>query len=225
MNTRIVVRMALIAVAILTGLGNVAHAGPPLICHPIEIGKAKSLPVLDWNEKGTGDYEVKNLVRDTLAILDSSSSVLVRMETLRRATIYARHDPQSARELLARLHARADESDKSGHSDALAWFDTGYLVETYKQWLGSGEPNPALGLDGYGFVKKAIHLRGEDPEMEFAAALISLTEPGNDHDKHLQKAKAGAQNDPLLAQNLASHVRGEKRSALLAGTPAPGAKQ
>ncbi len=225
MKTRIVGRMALIAVAILTGLGTVAHAGPPLICHPLEIGKAKSLPVLDWNAKGPGDYDVKNLVRDTLAILGSNSSVLVRMETLRRATIYARHDPQSARELLARLHARADESDTSGHPDALAWFDAGYLVETYKQWMGNGEPNPALGLDGYGFVKKAIRLRGGDPEMEFAAALITLSGPGSDHDEHLQKAMSGAQNDPLLAQNLASHVRGETRSAVLAGTSAPGAKK
>jgi hypothetical protein len=37
--------------------------------------------------------------------------------------------------------------------------------------MGKGEPNPASGIDGYGWVKKAIGLRGpDDLEMEFAAA-------------------------------------------------------
>ena len=38
---------------------------------------------------------MKNLTRDTLAILDSNTPVLVRMETLRRATIYARQNCRS----------------------------------------------------------------------------------------------------------------------------------
>ena len=125
------------------------------------------------------------------------------METLRRATLYARQDPQVAKELLTRLHARAANSDAS-NLGALAWFDVGYLAETYKQWMGKGEPNPASGLDGYGWVKKAISLRGSDPEMEFAAALITLTGSERDHSDHVEKAMAGAKTDPLLAQNLAS---------------------
>ena len=99
------------------------------------------------------------------------------METLRRATIYARQDPQAAKELITRLQERAANSDAAGHPDALAWFDVGYLAEAYKQWLGKGEPNPAAGLDGYSLVRKAISLRGSDPEMEFAAALITLRAP------------------------------------------------
>ncbi len=46
----------------------------------------------------------------TLAILDSNPAVLVRMETLRRATLYARQDPPSAKELLTRLRARATKA-------------------------------------------------------------------------------------------------------------------
>jgi hypothetical protein len=220
MNSPVFARLAINIVAILLGLTTSAHAGPPLICHPIEIGQAKSLPWVDWTRKGSGGYDVKNLTRDTLAILDASTPVLVRMETLRRATLYARQDPQVAKELLTRLHARAASSDAAGHPDALAWFDVGYLAETYKQWMGKGEPNPATGLDGYGLIKKAIGLRGQDPEMEFAAALITLRGPDSDHREHARKAMAGAKNDPLLAQNLASHFNRQTISELLTNPPA-----
>jgi hypothetical protein len=215
MNSHQFSRLAMSVAAVLLGFTTFAHAGPPLICHPIEIGPAKTLPWVDLNyQKGTGSYDLQNLTRDTLAILDSNPSVLVRMETLRRATIYARHDPQVAKELLTRLHARAANSD-AGNSGALAWFDVGYLAETYKQWIGKGEPNPATGLDGYGAVKKAISLRGSDPEMEFAAALITLSSSERDHNDHVEKAMAGAKADPLLAQNLTSHFNRQTIAEML----------
>jgi hypothetical protein len=207
MNSRAVSRLTITIAAIVVGFTTYAQAGPPLICHRIEIGQASSLPLLDWNRKDTAGYDLKNLTRDTLALLDSDPSVLVRMETLRRATIYARHDPQVAKELLTRLQARA-ESNSTGHSAALAWFDVGYLSEAYKQWIGKDVPNPAAGLDGYGWVKKAISLRGEDPEMEFAAALITLNGPESDHREHTRKAIAGAKSDPLLARNLSLDLHG-----------------
>jgi hypothetical protein len=219
MNSRAFPRLAISIAVVLVGFTTYAQAGPPLICHPIEIGQAKSLPWIDWNQKGTGGYDLKNLTRDTLAILDSSAPVLLRMETLRRATIYARQDPQVARELLTRLQARAATSTDSGLSEALAWFDVGYLIETYQQWIGKAEPNPAAGLDGYAWVKKAVSLRGQDPEMEFAAALITLTGPESDHREHARKAMAGAGNDPLLAQNLASDFHSQTVSELLTKAP------
>jgi hypothetical protein len=205
MNLHALSRRAISIVAVLLGFTTFAQAGPPLICHPIEIGQAKTLPWVDWNyQKGSGGYNLENLTRDTLAILDSNPSVLVRMETLRRASIYSRHDPQVAKELLTRLLARTANS-AGGNPGALAWFDVGYLAETYKQWMGEGEPNPAKTLDGYGWIKKAISLRGSDPEMEFAAALITLNGSERDRNDHVEKAMAGAKTDPLLAQNLASH--------------------
>jgi hypothetical protein len=219
MNSRAFPRLAISIAVVLVGFTSYAQAGPPLICHPIEIGQAKSLPWIDWNQKGTGGYDLKNLTRDTLAILDSSAPVLLRMETLRRATIYARQDPQVAKELLTRLQARAATSTDSGLSEALAWFDVGYLIETYQQWIGKAEPNPAAGLDGYAWVKKAVRLRGQDPEMEFAAALITLTGPESDHREHARKAVAGAGNDPLLAQNLASDFHSQTVSELLTKAP------
>ena len=143
------------------------------------------------------------------------------METLRRATLYARKDPLAAKELLARLHARATSAESSGHSDALAWFDVGYLAETYKQWIGQSwmrvsndEQNPAAGVDGYALVKKAIGLRGSDPQMEFAAALITFSGPQEEHRQHSLKAIAGAKTDPLLAQNLATHFNGPQSQTM-----------
>ena len=187
-------------------------AGPPLICHRLEIGTAKSLPWSgdSWNLTGNESYDTKNLVRDTLAILDSNPAVLVRMETLRRATLYGKRDTQAAQELFTRLYARAT----SKQADALASFDAGYLAATYSQWLGrvEGQQNPAAGIDGYALVKKALLLRGTDSEMEFAAALITLHGPEKDHQEYAQKALAGAKNDPLLAQNLSIQFLGEKQT-------------
>jgi hypothetical protein len=76
MHSRQFSQFALGLVAVL-GFTTVAFAGPPLICHPIEIGQAKSLPWVDLNyHKGDANYDPKNLTRDTLAILDSNPSVL-----------------------------------------------------------------------------------------------------------------------------------------------------
>lgn len=225
MNSHAFSRLAISTVALLLGFTTFAQAGPPLICHPIEIGPAKSLPWIGFNHRGITDYDLRSLSPDTLAILDSRTPVLVRMETLRRATIYARQDPQVAKELITRLQARAANSDASGRPDALAWFDVGYLAEAYKQWMGKGEPNPAAGLDGYSSVRKAIRLRGSDPEMEFAAALITLPGPESAHRDHVRKAMAGAQNDPLLAQNLASNFNRQTISELLVAAPAGRSQQ
>src|SRR5712692_3478195 len=219
-------RFTIALVAALLSIVGFAQAGPPLICHTIEIGQAKSLPWIShgWNLSGSENYDTKNLVRDTLEILGPDTSVLVRMETLRRATLYARKDPLAAKELLARLHARATSAESSGHPDALAWFDAGYLAETYKQWIGQNLPhmtdgmrmdsNPASGVDGYALVKKAIALRGDDPQMEFAAALITLSGPQEEHRQHAQKAIAGAKSDSLLAQNLSTRFVGPKTETM-----------
>jgi len=220
-------RFAIPLIAAMLCFAAVAQAGPPLICHSIEIGNARSLPWIShtWNLSGGETYDTKNLVRDTLDILGPNTPVLVRMETLRRATLYARKDPVAAKELLAKLHARATSAESAGHPDALAWFDVGYLAETYKQWIGQewmrashDEQNPAAGVDGYALVKKALDLRGlsqgNDAQMEFAAALITLSGPRDAHRRHAQKAVAGSKNDPLLARNLASPFTGPQTETI-----------
>lgn len=200
-------------------LATVAQAGPPLICHQFDIGSARSLPWIshDWNLTGRESYNTAKLALDTIAILDADSTVLVHMETLRRATLYARKDPRAAKELLTRLVARAESAAGSSDTKALAAFDAGYLAAAYKQWLGrnaSDESNPAKGLDGYALVKKAIQLRGNDPQMEFAAALIALEGPAGEQMEHAQKALAGAKDDSLLARNLSARFMGSQSQTL-----------
>jgi hypothetical protein len=220
-------RFAAGVLLVIFGFATSVFAGPPLICHRLDIGDAKSLPWNGtvWNLSGNENYDIKNLAHDTLAILDSGAPVIVRMETLRRATLYARQDPRAAKELLTKLYQRATSAEAAGHPDALAWFDAGYLVEAYGQWFYK-DPNPAAGIDGYSLVAKALALRGgKDPEMEFAAALITLMGPQQSrHQEHAQKAIAGAKNDPLLAHNLAGPYFGNQKqtvSEVLARSIAP----
>jgi len=205
-------------VAIAAALSLVAApvvAGPPLICHAIDIGTVQSLPwnSSGWNLSGQETYDVSHLVQDTLALLVPGTPVLVRMETLRRATLYGQQRTAVAKELLFRLEARTRENPK----DALAAFDFGYLVECYRQaswlhqhtdWLkafgDATSANLAMKIDGYQWVRKAIALRGTDPQMEFAAALMTAGGAREEHDRHLHNAMAGAKADAMLARNLAS---------------------
>lgn len=205
-----------------------AIAGPPLICHPFDIGNARSLPFSAEQWRGIDRrYDDRNLVKDTLGLLAPETPTLVRMETLRRATIYCLLPTADVRasstvkneaiasELLSQLKARIPEpgikSDK--RAAAFATFDYGYLVEAYKQ-AGDASQGPKLagGVDGYGLIVKAIALRGGDPEMELAAALACggkrLKEGRPAYLAHLRRAAAGADEGSLLARNLITHFNG-----------------
>jgi hypothetical protein len=180
----------------------VAEAGPPLICHPYDIGGAKSLP---WSTGSGWDaedpaYNVQNLVTDTLAILDQGAPVLVRMETLRRAVLYGAKDNVVARVLLTKLKDR-----EAATPNANAYFDYGYFLASLKQVRWLYKEDLSAGIDGYQFVEKALTLNPDSPEMHFAAAIM-LTNPPRpaERDSHLSKARA-AKSDALLAQNLATH--------------------
>jgi hypothetical protein len=213
-------RFILGAVLSLSFLPAVVLAGPPLICHSFDIGNAKSLPWIshDWNLSGGESYDTSKLATDTISILDSSQVTLVHMETLRRATLYAKKDRIAAKELITRLMARAEGSKSASPSQpqpsALAIFDAGYLTEAYKQWLG--EDNPAQRFDGYALVQLALQRRGDDPQMEFAVALVAVGKPGIDAQDHAQKVIAGAKNDPLLSRNLSARFLGSQSETLSA---------
>lgn len=204
-----------------------ALAGPPLICHPFDIGGAKSLPwgndLGSWD--GRPDYDLNHLVADTEALLTSETPVIVRMETLRRAVLYSKKNDTVARQLVNSLLARAQKAEGRNPAGALAAFDVGYLVETFKQanmtWrkVSDGkydpvfQPNAASEYDGYAWVQKAIRLRGGDPGMEFAAALITAFPRQKSYDEHLRKAMTGATDGSLLAKNLATHFGDEVKKA------------
>jgi len=66
------VRLVIIASAATTALffAHPALAGPPLLCHPFDIGAARSLPMARGGWQAVDPtYDVLRLVADTLAIL------------------------------------------------------------------------------------------------------------------------------------------------------------
>jgi len=215
-NRSICLRFSLIS-SLLLLVATAVLAGPPLICHSFDIGSAKSLPWVShsWSLSGAETYDTSKLANDTISILAADHTILVHMETLRRATLYARKDPAAAKQLLTRIMMGTKSAQPNDEARALTYFDTGYLVEAYRQWLGDASHNPAAGLDGYTLIKEAIELRGNDPQMELAAALVTQSGPASEHQAHAQKAIAGAKSDPLLARNLASHFIGNEGQTIV----------
>ncbi len=213
-KTRTLLRSLVAALALMLLL-QPALAGPPLICHPIEIGDAKSLPWSGPNWRDVKrDYDLHRLVEETVALLQPNTPVLARMETLRRATIYAVwarvdhevgmpvKDTRIADALLDRLMERTREALRNNQSPALPLFDAGYLLSCYQQ----AGYQPASGrLDGYGMVRKAAGFNVSPAEMQFALSLISRHPKHEGHGQHLQKALAGAAEGSLLAKNLVRH--------------------
>ena len=213
---RILVATAVVAVA-----ASSAFAGPPLVCWKVETGGAASLPWVDRSNTYQGmdpDYRTSRLAADTLALLKASTPVLERMETLRRAALYATGDAKAGEALMTGLVERTHQNP----ADALAWFDAGYFVEASRQARGRNEPefwsrfletsgirSNAAGVlgtkTGYDAIAKAIELGKDDPAMEYAAALVSWYPRRAEHDAHLQRAAAGAAEGSLLAQNLLKH--------------------
>jgi hypothetical protein len=159
-----------------------ALAGPPLICQPVDIGTAQSLPwssAPGWNGV-LGSYDLAHLGDDTVSLLTPQTPVSVRRETLRRAAIYATRQAGLAELLASRLLARATAA---GDANPAAWFDAGYFVETIRQAARLGQvmrPDQRAGwklttdpthVDGLALIEKAIRMGGRD--MQPAAAFVA----------------------------------------------------
>ena len=210
---------------VLTTLTIPSIAGPPLICHPFEIGEAKSIA---WNGRQwrdvKKDYDLNQLVPDVMAILETDAPVLVRMETMRRAAVYAvwslrdhkvGFDPKGERVALALLEkilVRKNAAEARGfktNADKLALFDAGYLIETYK-YIGFDEisqQKASLPSDSLAWVEKANDALDCPGEIELALAIILQNHQGTSgqQDKHLKTAVGKASEGSLLAKNLVSH--------------------
>ncbi len=200
-----------------------AFAGPPLLCHPFQTNGAPSLPWggNGWNQARAG-YDLARLGADTEALLAPATPVIARMETLRRAAIYASRDGKVARGLAGRLDARVAAA-KDDDARALALFDAGYFRETLQDIvrlqgydtaaIGKADA-PALrallaGADGSADIDQALKLRPQDPELHFAAALVATAdERGDDYARHARIAQAGMGQDRLLALNVARIAAG-----------------
>jgi hypothetical protein len=206
-------RHSLFTLALLAASAIPALAGPPLICHPFDIGTATSLPFGSTSEGWRGwqatlpTYDRTRLVDDTLALLTPSTPVIVRMETLRRASAYSVEDKALANRLLAALEARAKTAPRTP-AEGLTSFDYGYLVETYRQLGQRGVAVKATidNVDGYALVRAALVQMPNDAGLQFAAALITETPATRaQHAAHLQKAREMAKADALVARNVATH--------------------
>ena len=191
----------LAAFALFGWMSGTAEAGPPLICHPFDAGSAPLLPWgpgTSWNSPDRS-YDIQRLTADTLKLLTPATPVLARMEIMRRATIYAGQDKKVAGALLKAVLDRAKALPQDSR-DSMAWFDAGYLIESYRQNEHSAGWKMADGAgDGYSHVRKAIQLAGQNAEMEFAA---SLMQQGAVAAEHRRRAIAGAPAGSLLAKNL-----------------------
>lgn len=199
-RTRPVVLAALVALM----LAAPALAGPPLLCFPFDIGAAGSLPIGSggW-EAIDAKYDTSRLIDDTVALLAPTTPIVVRMETLRRATLYAAKNPALASALLERLQQRASSPVATAPH---AVFDFGYLVETYKQATHLfGRPMPAAhAINGYALVEKASAMT-EDPGIDFALAVMTRDRSrGVDvYRGHLAKVVKAAPGNKMIAANIA----------------------
>lgn len=215
-----------VLVSLLAVVPALASAGPPLLCFPIDTAGAPSLPwgAAGWNEP-RADYDRTHLAVDTAALLGPGTPVLARMETLRRAVLYAKEDAVTATRLFDALRARTRGGDE--RRKALASFDLGYALEALRQakrvsgWppLGAVAGTGAPDEDGYALVKAALAARGGDAEMEYAAALITAGRAARElSDAHLRRALAGAAPSSPLARAIAAHrpLWGDRLQALQA---------
>ena len=207
-------RKTLIASTALTviALAMPALAGPPFVCHAFEIGAAKSLPYDSSNWLGVrSDYDITHVVADTEALLTPGTPTIVRMETLRRAALYASRERAVAEQLLNAMMARVRSAEQGGQPMATALFDAGYLSEALSEIAQFGNHMTDLALngrqlagltlpaEGRALIQKSLALQPGDASVEFALWLLA---PSAERESHLRVARAGAPHDSLLASNL-----------------------
>jgi len=204
-----------IALSLLYWVANTAWAGPPLLCHPFQVQGQPSLPWgAGWNQPDVR-FDLRQLGARTQALLGADTPVIARMETLRRAAIYASADARALTDLSDRLEARITAAT-TPQARALALFDAGYFDETLEDVVRlQGYDMPGIGRvdatalrrvaarqNGALRIDEAITLRRE-PALHFAAALVaSAHQRDAAQQHHARLARVGADGDTLLLRNL-----------------------
>jgi hypothetical protein len=205
---------ALSIIALLTGAQPALAGYVTWLVYRFDIGKAQSLPWGDDWSRGRAAYNLTNLIPDTDALLTPSTPIVVRLETLRRAVIYASRDRQIAERLLLTFTERARVAEQSERPDALAFLDAAFVTDALWQ-IGQHYNPPFTELSrqvhglvadagGYALVQRGLALHPDDQAYEFAAALIAgVAQLGSpEFTAHARKAIAGSSRDALIARNL-----------------------
>ena len=94
----------------------------------------------------------------------------------------------------------------------MIWYFAEILTQIH--WIAKDFANPTQNLDGYALVQKALELRPNDAQINFAAALITLEGHVSDHQHYAQAALAGASSDALLARNLSVRFMGPQSETM-----------
>lgn len=181
--------------------------GPPAVCQPFAIGDAASLP---WDEGAFGidpGFSTSKLVPMTHKLLDGQSDALVRMETLRRAVIYAfgvgdygMKTPPSkevrklrAQELILMLQQRAlavhlGEQAATTAQAMPPLFDLGYALSAIHQLDGAIKA-PSGFSTGEQELTKSTSWSGASAAMHLGAGLgLWLSCDQDLRDQHFLKA-------------------------------------
>ncbi len=198
MKRRLTACVGIVMVLSVLGAARPVLAGPPLLCHPYDIGTALSLP---WQGHewwpGRADYQVANLVAETQALLTPSTPVIVRMETLRRATIYATRDRAVAAQLLATVTERARSLERDGRPDALAWLDAAYVTEALREVSELSMMTKSTPFDAAVRAVAGLTTGADGYEM-------ILEEPGPASRRGVDRVRRGAHRGSQLLERRAS---------------------
>lgn len=166
-----------------------APIGAPLICFPLDIGEAASLPFAAEGHEATTKMTPDEIAVNLRSLLAKSDDVVVHMETLRRVAIWLMSlqsegrgptDPQ--RQNAAKIQAlltddllvAAAESGTTAsasatpRAEALRWFDLGYFVAAGGQ-AGFGERGRSSV-----WLEKAARLEPNDLALQFGIALAEF---------------------------------------------------
>jgi hypothetical protein len=182
-------------------------AGPPLLCFPLDVGGAATLPFGGDGFDVKSDLTTEEVVKLTRTLLEKSDDPLVHMETLRRATIWfmskdaaaaASFRAQLAEGTLLAAAATGDGAART-HGEALRWLDLGYFQAAARQ-------GGVLQLkNAHEWLEKAARLAPDDLALRFGVALAQFS-PGEEGDpkawaRHLLVVLDAKEPSPLLKKN------------------------
>jgi hypothetical protein len=185
--------------------------GSPLLCFPLDVGAAATLPFGGDGFDVKSDLTTEEVVKQTRALLEKSDDPLVHMETLRRATIWfmgkdAAEAAGKFRAVLAdatlRAAAAAGDGTARAHHEAMRWFDLGYFQAAARQ-------GGVLQLrNEHEWLEKAARLAPDDLALRFGVALAQYF-PGEEEDRkawgsHLLVVLDAKEPSPLLKKNAVS---------------------